>query len=90
VVLEDRVENFEKPLYEVATIRAVGNMEKILNSPDFLGPEGLLISWTTDPKGLAQALSDHFSLEKIEHLAGTRKKVIAVYLKRSITHTGVV
>jgi 16S rRNA (guanine527-N7)-methyltransferase len=88
VVLENRVENFEKPLYEVATIRAVGNMEKILNPPDFLGSEGILLSWTTDPKGLAQALSDHFSLEKIEHLAGTRKKVIAVYLKRPITHIG--
>jgi 16S rRNA (guanine527-N7)-methyltransferase len=81
-VLEDRVENLEKSLYDVATIRAVGNTEKILNPPNFLGPQGTLISWTTDPRGLAGALSGYFSLETIEHLPGTRKKVIAAYRKR--------
>jgi 16S rRNA (guanine527-N7)-methyltransferase len=81
-VLEDRVENLDKPLYDVATIRALANMEKILNPPDFLDSRGTLISWTTNPLGLADALSDCFSLEKIEPLAGTRKKVIAAYRKR--------
>jgi len=81
-VLEDRVEKLAKPLYDVATIRALADLKKILNPPDFLRSEGTLVSWTTDPQSLADALSGHFSLERIEHVTGTRKKFIAVYRKR--------
>jgi 16S rRNA (guanine527-N7)-methyltransferase len=83
-VLEDRIENLEKPLYDVATIRALANIEKILSPPNFLRPEGILISWTTDAQGLADELFDHFSLGRVETLVGTRKKVIAEYRKRPV------
>jgi 16S rRNA (guanine527-N7)-methyltransferase len=81
-VLEDRIENLEEPLYDVATIRALGNIEKTLCPPNFLGPQGTLISWTTDAQGLASELVEYFSLGKVESLVGTRKKVIAEYRKR--------
>jgi 16S rRNA (guanine(527)-N(7))-methyltransferase RsmG len=81
-VLEERVEKLAKPLYDVATIRALADLKKILTPPDFLQSEGILVSWTTDPQSLADALSGHFSLERIEHVTGTRKKFIAAYRKR--------
>jgi hypothetical protein len=78
-VLEDRIENVDKPLYDVATVRALANIEKILCPPNFLEPRGTLISWTTDAQGLAGKLIDCFSLGEVETVAGARKKVIAVY-----------
>jgi 16S rRNA (guanine527-N7)-methyltransferase len=81
-VLEEQVEKLLKPLYDVATIRALSDLKRILIPPDFLQPDGTLVSWTTDPQSLAGALSGHFSLERIEHVPGTRKKFVAAYRKR--------
>jgi 16S rRNA (guanine(527)-N(7))-methyltransferase RsmG len=81
-VLEERIENLVEPLYDVATVRALGNLKAILNPPDFLDAQGTLISWTTDPLGLADALSDYFFPGNLEPVPGARKKFIAAYRKR--------
>jgi 16S rRNA (guanine527-N7)-methyltransferase len=82
-VLEEQVEKLLEPLYDVATIRALTDLKKILIPPDFLQPDGTLVSWTTDPQSLAETLSGHFLLERREHVPGTRKKFVAAYRKRS-------
>jgi 16S rRNA (guanine527-N7)-methyltransferase len=81
-VLEEHVEKLFRPLYDVATIRALSNLKKILIPPDFLLPEGTLVCWTTEPQNLAEDLSRHFSIERSEHVPGTRKRFVAAYRKR--------
>jgi 16S rRNA (guanine527-N7)-methyltransferase len=81
-VLEERVEKLFKPLYDVATIRALSDLKRVLSRPDFLQSEGLIVSWTTNPQSLAEDLCGHFSLESREQVPGTRKKFVAAYRKR--------
>jgi 16S rRNA (guanine527-N7)-methyltransferase len=81
-VLEERVEKLFKPLYNVATIRALSDLKRVLSRPDFLQSEGLIVSWTTNPQSLAEDLCGHFSLESREQVPGTRKKFVAAYRKR--------
>jgi len=82
LVLEERVEKLQQPAFEAATIRALANMDRLLERPAFLVSGGALVSWTTEPKGLAEALSRDFSLEKAEPVPGTRERFVAVYRKR--------
>jgi 16S rRNA (guanine527-N7)-methyltransferase len=81
-VLEERVEKVLKPLYDVATIRALSDLKRVLSRPDFLQSEGLIVSWTTNPQSLAEDLCGHFSLESRVQVPGTRKKFVAAYRKR--------
>jgi 16S rRNA (guanine527-N7)-methyltransferase len=80
-VLEERVEKLFKPLYDVATIRALSDLKRILIPSDFLQPDGALVSWTTDPQSLAEVLTGHFSFERREQVPGTRRKFVAAYRK---------
>lgn len=81
-VLESHVEKLLEPAYDVATVRALANLADIMKKPVFLESNGALISWTTEPQKLAEMLSRNFSLERTEHVPGTRVKFVAVYRKR--------
>ncbi|HEY3125312.1 MAG TPA: 16S rRNA (guanine(527)-N(7))-methyltransferase RsmG [Thermoanaerobaculia bacterium] len=81
-VLKQRAENLAKPTYDMATSRALANLEEVLMRARFLEPRSSLLLWTTDPKKLTDALFPDFSLERVEHVPGTRERVIAAYRMR--------
>ena len=81
-VVEQRVEKFSGNQYQVATIRALGNIARLIGGAEFLVPGGVLLSWTTDPQAVATSLKRVFSLETVEPIPASRRRVLALFRKR--------
>jgi 16S rRNA (guanine527-N7)-methyltransferase len=79
-VLVSRVEELERPAWNVATTRAVGDLGRLLGEAQFLERSGVLLVWTTEAQDVAAQLGSHFALERVEPLSGRR--VVALYRKR--------
>ncbi len=79
-VLEERVENLTSGAWTVATTRALGDLDLLLRSVDFLRPSGLLLCWTTEPEAIAAAISPLFAPVRAEALPS--RGVIAAFRKR--------
>jgi 16S rRNA (guanine527-N7)-methyltransferase len=81
-VLEERVERLARPVFDVATVRAVGNLEKTLGKADFLREKGRLLVWTTEAQAVAQSLSGVFVLHMTVPVPGARRRCLALLEKR--------
>ena len=75
-----RVEELEAGQFAVATVRAVGDVAEVIDGAPFLSAGGLLLAWTTGPDALACSLSG-FALESAQPLAGSARRVIALFRK---------
>lgn len=62
---------------DVATARAVGGIETLLEEPRFLRPGGLFVAWTTDVDSLRRLLPPLFRLDADLPIPRTRRKRIA-------------
>ena len=67
---------------DIATARAVGSIDRILQDSHFLSSDGLFLAWTTDASALAGCLAPWFSLEQRLPVPTSRKKVIASFRKK--------
>jgi 16S rRNA (guanine527-N7)-methyltransferase len=81
-VVEERVEKLTGRKYDVATTRALGNIARLMRGAEFLVRGGELLSWTTEPQALAQSLKKTFSLETIQPIPESRRRVLALLRKR--------
>jgi 16S rRNA (guanine527-N7)-methyltransferase len=81
-VVEQRVEKLFGRKYEVATPRALGDIPRLIGRAELLVPAGALLSWTTDPQALAKSLESTFSLETVEPIPESRRRVLALFRKR--------
>jgi 16S rRNA (guanine527-N7)-methyltransferase len=81
-VLEKRVQELEEPLYQAATVRAVGDLASVIGRAPFLGERGIVLAWTTDPRALETQLAGLFSLETILPVPGSRRRVIGLFRRR--------
>jgi 16S rRNA (guanine527-N7)-methyltransferase len=81
-VVEQRIEKLSGRKYEVATTRALGNIPRLIRRADFLVGGGALLSWTTEPQALAQTLKKAFSLETVQPIPESRRRVLALFQKR--------
>ena len=82
-VVEERVENLSGRMFDVATTRALGNIPRLIGGASFLVGGGALLSWTTEPEALAQSLKKGFSLETVQAIPGSRRRVLALLRKRA-------
>jgi 16S rRNA (guanine527-N7)-methyltransferase len=82
-VAEERIEKLSGGKYEVATTRALGNIPRLIRRADFLVGGGALLSWTTEPQALAQTLKKAFSLETVQPIPESRRRVLALFRKRA-------
>ncbi len=82
-VVEERIEKLAGRQYEVATTRALGNIPRLIGGAEFLVGGGALLSWTTEPQALAQSLEKAFSLETVHPVPDSRRRVLALFRKRS-------
>lgn len=80
-VLGERVESLAGARFEVATVRAVGDIAEMIDGAPFLSSGGLLLAWTTEAGALAASLSARFALERSEALPASHRRVIAVLRK---------
>jgi len=80
---ETSVTNLGKDFADVATARAVGQIDEVLGQAPFLKPEGLFLAWTTkaNAQKLARALERHFSPGERLAVPESRHKVIASFRK---------
>jgi len=81
-VIAERVEKFSGHRYDVATIRALGGIPRLIKKAEFLVAGGALLSWTTDPRSLEKGLKSTFSLEAVEPVPGSRRRVLALFRKK--------
>jgi 16S rRNA (guanine527-N7)-methyltransferase len=81
-VIEERIEKLSGRKYEVATTRALANIPRLVRGAEFLVGGGALLSWTTEPQALAQSLKKAFSLETVEPIPESRRRVLALLRKR--------
>jgi 16S rRNA (guanine527-N7)-methyltransferase len=82
-----RISNFSSPMRslgqmadqsaDVATARAVGGIERLLEEPRFLRPGGLFVAWTTDVDSLRRLLPPLFRLDRDLPVPKSRRKRIA-------------
>lgn len=79
--LESRVEDLDRPAWNVATTRAVGDLGRLVGDGRFLERPGLLLAWTTQPETVAASLAPRFVPDRILPLPGAKRRVIAVYRK---------
>jgi 16S rRNA (guanine527-N7)-methyltransferase len=88
-VVEQRVEKLSGETYEVATTRALGNIPRLIRGAEFLVPGGALLSWTTEPQALAQSLNKAFSLEAVQPIPESSRRVLALFrLRRPLDAAG--
>ena len=82
-VVEERIEKLAGGIYDVATTRALGNIPRLIGGAGFLAGGGALLSWTTEPQALAQSLKKAFSLETVQPIPESRRRVLALLRKRA-------
>lgn len=81
-VVEKRAEELSDEAYDVATTRAVGAVARVLRGAKFLGRQGGLLAWTTEPEEMEDALAPVFSLETVVAVPDSHRRVIALFRKR--------
>jgi 16S rRNA (guanine527-N7)-methyltransferase len=82
VVLDGRIQSLREPVYDTATVRAVGDLAEQIGSAPFLVERGALLAWTTDPPALEAPLAKLFSLETVLPVPGSRRRVVALLRRR--------
>jgi len=78
-VIEGRVEEVGGQTFDIATVRAVGNLADSLLSNPLLRSGGALLAWVTEPERLAKELAPRFTLERALPIPGSRQRSIALY-----------
>ena len=80
-VLERRAQALTAAAYDLAAIRAVGDLPSTVGKARFLKPNGQLLAWTTDSRALADSLGGRFSLRSTLPVPGSDRRVIALFQK---------
>jgi 16S rRNA (guanine527-N7)-methyltransferase len=83
-VLHGRLDSVSPASWDVATARAIGQLEQTVGEAPFLRPGGALLVWTTEPEGLQSSLAPVFALERIEAIPASRRRAIALFRKRAV------
>ena len=78
-VLQNRLEELSRPGFDLATVRAVGNLSRALGEAKFLEKDGRLLVWTTDPHGLAATLSNALALESTLPVPESHRRALALF-----------
>jgi 16S rRNA (guanine527-N7)-methyltransferase len=81
-VLEERVEKLAIAAYDLATVRALGELAERIDGAEFLVKAGALLVWTTEPESVERALAGVFSLETVSSVPGSRRRAVALFRKR--------
>ena len=81
-VLEKRARALGDAGFDLATVRAVGDLGSTIGDAGFLKPRGQIVAWTTDPQGLSRALEPAFSLQSTVPVPGADRRVLALLRKR--------
>jgi 16S rRNA (guanine527-N7)-methyltransferase len=84
LVQEGKVESLEHAYFDAATCRAIGELAQVIDCADFLKRTGVLLAWTADPQHLAESVLPVLSLDRTEHVPGSRRKTIAVYRRKPL------
>jgi len=79
-----RAAELEADGFEAATVRAVGNLQDVVQKGLFLKNRGALLVWTTRPEEIAGPLEAWFELERIKPVPGSREKVIVLLTKKEV------
>jgi 16S rRNA (guanine527-N7)-methyltransferase len=74
----ERVERLTDPVFDLAVVRAVGNLAGLLGGAGFLGSKGHLLAWTTDPRGLAAQLAGTFILDAQRPIPGSERRAVVL------------
>jgi hypothetical protein len=77
------VRDLPRGAYQIATSRAVGRLQQVVGTADFLTVDGALVVWTADAEGLGSSLDSVFRFERMIPVPATRSKAIALYRKGS-------
>lgn len=80
--MEKRAQVLGELNFDVATVRAVGDLEGTVGEARFVKPGGLLVAWTTSPVALPDPLAERFSPGSFLRVPGSQRRVIAVFQKR--------
>jgi 16S rRNA (guanine527-N7)-methyltransferase len=80
-VLENRLERLSGPAFDLAVVRAVGDLARALGETSFLAKDGRLLAWTTDARGLAATLMAGLTLEKTVAVPESDRRVLALFRK---------
>jgi 16S rRNA (guanine527-N7)-methyltransferase len=80
-VLEKHTRALGDAGFDLATVRAVGDLGSTLGDAGFLKPRGQLVAWTTDPQGLSGELEPAFSLQFMVPVPGADRRVLALLRK---------
>ena len=80
-VLENRLEELSPHAFDLAVVRAVGNLARALGGTGFLTKDGRLLAWTTDSRGLAATLVAGLTLEKTVAVPESDRRVLALFRK---------
>jgi 16S rRNA (guanine527-N7)-methyltransferase len=79
-VRQDRVENLASASWNVATVRGVGNLPKLLREGAFLTHAAVLLVWTTSPETLSP--NSRFRLEKTVMLPCSQRRRISFFRRQ--------
>ena len=82
IPLAGRAEDLPEATWNLATLRGVGDLPRVLGAGSFLTPAGALLVWTTAPQTLASTLVGRFQLERTVPVPSSQRKQIAVFRKR--------
>jgi 16S rRNA (guanine527-N7)-methyltransferase len=80
--LEKRAQALGDATFDVATVRAVGNLAGTIGEARFLNAGGLLVAWATSPAALPEPLAERFTAGSALRVPGSQRRVIAVFQKR--------
>jgi 16S rRNA G527 N7-methylase RsmG len=80
-VLEKRAQSLDASAYDVATVRAVGDLRATLGDAGFLVPGGHLLAWTTEADSLSDSLKGVFSPKTTLSVPGSARRVVCILQK---------
>ena len=81
-VLEKRSQALGDAGFDLATVRAVGDLGSTIGDAGFLKSRGQILAWTTDPQALSEALAPAFSFQFTAPVPGSGRRVLALLRKR--------
>ena len=84
VVLQKRAQALKATDFDVAAVRAVGDLADTLGDAPFLVSGGVFLVWTTRPvlPALQEALEGRFSAGSVLRIPSSQRRVIAIFRKR--------
>lgn len=77
------VRDLPRGAFQTATSRAVGRLQQVVGTADFLTVDGALLVWTAEAEELGRSLAPLFRFDRMIRVPDSRSKAIARYRKAS-------